>query len=213
MIPKLHYISQAKSPKEHLVNIQNACNSGIELVQLYVRNISEKEILEVATEAREITSHFQTRLIINGDYKIARAVKADGVFLEKADTSPTTARIHLYTWQSIGGIATTIQDCKTLLTKQVDYISLGPFRCMATKDRIPPILGVNGYTAITDALKTKTPIIGFGGITTDDVTDILKTGVSGIAVSGVITRDFNTIQTFHKLLNASSTEEQRYTFK
>ncbi|MFT5435637.1 MAG: thiamine-phosphate pyrophosphorylase, partial [Ulvibacter sp.] len=66
---------------------------------------------------------------------------------------------------------------------------------------------------ITEALKTETPIIGAGGITTQDVKDILETGISGIAVSGEITRDFNTIRTFNQLLNASSTEEQRYTFK
>ncbi|MEP0266332.1 thiamine phosphate synthase [Dokdonia sp.] len=213
MIPKLHYISQATSPKEQLENIQNACSSGAELVQLRFKNASEKKFLKLAEEAREITFHFQTRLIINGDYKIARAVKADGVFLEKNDSCPIDARIHLYTWQSIGGMAAGLQDCEALLTKQVDYISLGPFRCMATKDRIPPILGLNGYTAITNILKTETPIIGYGGITTDDVTDILKTGISGIAVSGVITRNFNTIQTFHRLLKASSTEEQRHTFK
>ena len=72
---------------------------------------------------------------------------------------------------------------------------------------------MSGYTAIIEALKTETPIIGFGGISTKDVADILKTGISGIAVSGEITRDFNTIKTFNQLLNASLTEEQRYTFE
>lgn len=72
---------------------------------------------------------------------------------------------------------------------------------------------MNNYTAIIEALKTETPIIGSGGITTDDVTDLLETGISGIAVSGEITRNFNTIRTFNQLLKASSTEEQRHSFK
>ena len=42
MIPKLHYISQGNSPKEHLENIQKACTSGAELVQLRLKNVSEK---------------------------------------------------------------------------------------------------------------------------------------------------------------------------
>lgn len=42
MIPKLHYISQGNSPKEHLENIQKACTSGAELVQLRLKGISEK---------------------------------------------------------------------------------------------------------------------------------------------------------------------------
>jgi thiamine-phosphate pyrophosphorylase len=72
MIPKLHYISQGNSRKDHLDNIQKACTSGAELVQLRLKNVSENKFLKVATEAREITSHFQTRLIINDNYKIAK---------------------------------------------------------------------------------------------------------------------------------------------
>ncbi len=169
--------------------------------------------MKFANEAREITSHFQTRLIINDYYKIAKEVKADGVHLGKTDPCPTLARKHLYSWQIIGGTANTMQDCETLLDKQVNYISLGPFRETATKQDQPPALGLMGYSAITDILKTGTPIIGVGGITTADVTAILETGISGIAVSEAITRDFNTIKIFNELLNASSTAEQRYTFE
>lgn len=213
MIPKLHYISQGISPKEHLENIQSACNAGAELVQLRLKSISDKKFLKLAHEAREITSHFQTRLIINDHYKIAKEVKADGVHLGKTDASPPIARKHLYTWQIIGGTANILQDCETLIEKEVDYISLGPFRFTETKDNLPPVLGLNGYTAIMEALNTKTPILAVGGITTEDVTAILETGISGIAVSGAITCNFNTIRIFNKLLNASSIDEQRYSFE
>ncbi|MBT3741590.1 thiamine phosphate synthase [Polaribacter sp.] len=213
MIPKLHYISQGNSPKEHLDNIQKACSSGSELVQLRLKNISEKKCLKLATEAREITSHFQTRLIINDYYKIAKAIKADGVHLGKTDCCPLEARKHLYTWQIIGGTANTLQDCETLISKQVDYISLSPFRHAVTKGNIFKVLGLNGYNEIIEALKTETPIIGFGGINTKDVTAILETGISGIAVSDVITKNFDVIRTFNQLLKASSTKELRHTFK
>ena len=213
IIPKLHYISQGKSPKEHLENMQKACSSGAELVQLRLKNVSEKKYLKIAQEAREITSHFQTRLIVNDDYKIAKIVKADGVHLGKSDVEPMIARKQLYTWQLIGGSANTLEDCETLISKEVDYISLGPFRFTATKEKLPPILGLNGFTAIMNILNTTTPILGVGGITTDDVKEILKTGITGIAVSGGITRDFNSIKLFNQLLNASSTEEKRHTFE
>jgi thiamine-phosphate pyrophosphorylase len=97
-INKLHYISQGNTPKEHLENIQKACQSGAELVQLRLKNLSDKKVLKTALEAREITSHFQTRLIINDHYKIAKEIKADGVHLGKADTCPTIARNYLYSW-------------------------------------------------------------------------------------------------------------------
>ncbi|MDO7172111.1 thiamine phosphate synthase [Mariniflexile sp. AS56] len=213
IIPKLHYISQGSTPKEHLDNIQKACTSGAELVQLRLKNVSEKKILKLAKEVRDITSHFQTRLIINDHYKIAKEVKADGVHLGKTDICPSIARKHLYTWQIIGGTANTLQDCEALIEKQVDYIGLGPFKFTTTKEHLSPVLGLNGYAAIIDALKTETPIIGVGGITLEDVTAILETGISGVAVSGEITHDFNKIRTFNELLKASSTEEQRHTFK
>ena len=213
IIPKLHYISQGNSPKEHLENIQKACTSGAELVQLRIKNLSEKKILKLAEEAREITSHFQTRLIVNDYFKIAKTIKADGVHLGQIDVCHTIARKDLYTWQMIGGTANTLQECKTLLDKEIDYISLGPFRETTTKTNLSTVLGLKGYTAITDILKTPIPIIGVGGITTDDITAILKTGISGVAVSGAITRDFNSIRTFNQLLSASSTQEQRHSFE
>ena len=139
-------------------------------------------------------------------------MKADGVYLEKTDTCPTIARKHVYTWQIIGSTANTLQDCETLLDKEIDYICLSPFRNTTNTDSLDPILGINGYIAIIEALHTETPIIGFGGITTKDVTKILNTGVSGIAVSEEITRNFDTIKIFNQLLSASSTDEKRHTF-
>jgi thiamine-phosphate pyrophosphorylase len=213
MIPKLHYISEGSSPKEHLENIQKACSSGSELVQLRLKNVSKKEFLKFATAAREITSHFQTRLIINDHYKIAKAIKADGVHLGQSDSCPTIARAYLYNWQIIGGTANTMQDCETLIHKNVDYISLGPFRFTTSKESLSSALGLNGYTVIMEALKTEIPIIGFGEITAQDVTDLLVTGISGIALAKEITGDFNSIRRFNQLLNASSTAEKRHTFK
>ncbi len=213
MIPKLHYITQGNSPKEHLDNLQKACTSGAELVQLQLKNVSEKEILKLAKAAREITSQFQTRLIISDHYKIAKEVKTDGVHLEKKDSCPTIVRDYLYPWQLIGGTANTLQECETLIAKEVDYICLAPFRLTTNKNNLLTVLGLNGYTAIIEALKTDTPIIGVGGITTEDVTNLLETGISGIGTSDEITRNFNNIKTFNHLLNASSTAEQRYTLK
>ena len=113
----------------------------------------------------------------------------------------------------IGGSAHTLQDCERLLTKAVDYISLGPFRSIEAKGAIPAVLGLRGYLAIMDVLATETPILGVGGITTNDVTAIVETGISGLAVSGDITRNFNMIKVFNELLKASATAEKRHSFK
>ena len=211
MIPKLHYISQGNSPKEHIENIQKACSAGAELVQLNVIAVSEKKHLKLAKEAREITGYFQTRLIINNSFKIAREVKADGVHLENA-VSSLEARKHLYTWQIIGATANTLKDCETLIKEQVDYIILSPFKVENNTEHSSKALGINGFMAIIDALKTATPILGFGGISKEAITAILETGISGVAISEEITNDFDSIKVFHKLLKASVIDEQRHTF-
>ncbi len=211
MIPKLHYISQGSSPKEHLDNIQNACASGAELVVLNLHNSSEKKYLKIASKAREITAHFQTRLIINAHHKLAKDLKVDGIHLDSKASCPTVLRKELYPWQLIGVTANALQDCETFIEKEVDYIYLAPFR---TTENSPAVeLGLKGFTAIIEALQTDTPIIGVGGITTSDIKAILDTGISGLGVSEHITQDFNTIKIFNQLLTASSTKEQRHSFQ
>lgn len=211
MIPKLQYISQGKTIDEHLTNIQNACSSGVELVQLRLKKFKEPAVLKAAEQAREITGRFQTRLIINDYYKIAKEVKADGVHLGQNDTCPLVARKHLYSWQIIGGTVNTIEQAQELVTKKVDYIGMGPFRFTLTKTNLSPVLGLEGYTTILQKLKTELPIIAVGGITLEDVPEVLKTGVHGIAVSGDITKDFNRIGQFKQVLNGGDTQEQVWT--
>lgn len=210
MISKLHYISQGNTPEEHLSNIQGACTAGADWVQLRLKNLDPKTILETAKKAREITGHFQTRLIINDYYKVAKEVNADGVHLGKKDACPKKVKEYLGKFYSVGGTANTIEDCKALLEKKVDYIGLGPFRFTETKKKLSPILGVSGYKALVDELKTDTPIIAIGGIELEDVEEIINTGVFGIAISGAITKNFNNISAFNTVLNAPSTSEMVY---
>lgn len=209
MISKLHYISQGQTAREHLKNIQSACASGAKLVQLRLKNETHKNVLKAAEEAREITNHFQTHLIINDYYKIAKYVKADGVHLGKDDADVASAKATFNSWQIIGGTANTIEDCRVLINKKVDYIGLGPYQFTTTKNNLSPILGCHGYLDIMVELHTKTPIIAIGGITLHDVPELLKIGIYGIAVSGEITQDFNTIAKFNNLLKDAKVPEEQ----
>jgi len=208
MISKLHYISQGKTAEEHLQNIQSACTAGADWVQLRLKDMNEETILNTAIKAREITAHFQTRLIINDHHEIAVKVKADGVHLGKSDVCATMARKALLSWQIIGGTANTLDDCLKLIDKKVDYIGLGPYRFTKTKKNLSPVLGTDGYTSIIKELKAAIPILAIGGIDSTNVIDVMKTGIYGVAVSGEITRDFNTISKFNKILKGPSINEQ-----
>jgi len=210
MIPKLHYISQGINAQEHLNNIQAACTSGVELVQLRLKQFDSKTVLETAKKAREITERFQTRLMINDFYKIAREVKADGVHLEQLNSCPKIVRKELASWQIIGGNASTIEECKKLIEKKVDYIELGPFRLNNLKNNSNNALGEKGFSTILSALKSNIPIIATGGITLNDILDVMITGVYGIAVSEEITRNFNSIPKFKEIISGEKVQEQTW---
>jgi len=212
IIPKLHYKSQGKTPEEQLEHIQKACTSGIELVQLDFDSSSEKQYLKLVKDVRALTAHYQTRLILTDNYKIAREVKADGVFFEFIEKDVLqTARNHIYTWQIIGAKATNLLECEQLIEANIDYINLTPFET-ADKTEEPKSLGKMGYQLITEALETQTPVLGSVGIQETAVKDILEAGISGVILSDEITADFNRIKIYNQLLGASATDEQRHTF-
>ncbi len=207
MISKLQYISQGATPNEHLENIQKACASGVEWVQLRLKDLDEATLLKTAEKAKEITAHFQTRLIINDHYKIAKQIRADGVHLGKMDSCPLKVRNYLGEFYTIGGTANTLQDCKLLIDKKVDYIGLGPFRFTTTKKNLSPVLGSLGYKSIIEELKTTIPIIAIGGITVEDLPEIMDTGVYGVAISKEITQNFNRVHDLKKTLGSLNQEQ------
>jgi len=43
------------------------------------------------------------------------------------------------------------------------------------------------------------PLVAIGGITNDDVTDLMKTGIDGIAISGSVLRAENPVETMYNL--------------
>lgn len=200
MISKLQYITQGKTTEEHLENIEKACEAGVGWVQLRLKNSDAKTILETAKKAREITTRFKAKLIINDHYKVAKEIKADGVHLGKTDECPLKVRDYLGTSYIIGGTANTLEDCRILLDKKVNYIGLGPYQFTKTKNNLSPVLGISGYRNLLEKLQTETPIIAIGGIDLVDITEIINTGIYGTAVSGAITKDITSISAFYKVL-------------
>ncbi len=200
VIPKLHYISVGNTVAEHLENIQKACSSGAELVRWGFK----KNNVEALKEAREITSHFQTRLLITDDYKLVKELNADGVFLNSATKSAEVARKFLGKYYLIGGDAGHVDDCRKLIDGGVDYIELAPFR---TENESENALGLNGYLTIIESLKSDVPIMAKGEITLADVLDLLVSGVYGVALSSEVT-DFNEISKFNMTLKGPDFKEE-----
>lgn len=198
MYSKLQYISQGTTVAHQLENIQQALDAGCEWIQLRFKNASEKELYEVAEKLKLLCASYKAIFIINDNVELTKLIDADGVHLGLQDTSPITARVILgkdlpagKAGKIIGGTANTLIDVMKRVEEKCDYVGLGPFCFTTTKEKLSPILGIEGYKIIMNELNNSnihTPIYAIGGITLEDVSTIINTGVYGIAVSGIISR-------------------------
>lgn len=183
-ISKLHFITTNAAAAEQ------ACMGGVDWIQLRLKNTPYDEFKAVALEVQAVCRQYKATFIINDNVTLAYNIHADGVHLGKEDMLPDMARQMLGKDFIIGRTANTYEDLAYLASKPVDYIGLGPYRFTHTKENLSPILGLEGYRAIFDRIKQNRlnmpPIIGIGGISANDIAELMTTGLSGVAVSGAI---------------------------
>ncbi len=189
MISKLHYITQEVEGKTHAELAEEACIAGVDWVQLRVKNKPYAEWKTIALDTLAVCRKYHAKLIINDSVELAKEIHADGVHLGKEDISTAEARKLLGSNFIIGGTANTFEDIK-MHAANVDYIGLGPFRFTSTKEKLSPVLGIEGYTQIINKCRANNmaiPIIAIGGITSNDVSALLNSSVYGIAMASAIT--------------------------
>ncbi|MND36376.1 Thiamine-phosphate synthase [compost metagenome] len=203
-IDKLQYICTTAAQAE------DACRSGIKWIQLRLKNTPFPEWKQVALDIQAVCKKYGATFIVNDHVHLAKEINADGVHLGKEDMPPAEAREILGDAFIIGSTANTIEDIEQLTVALPDYIGLGPYRFTSTKEKLSPILGLNGYQTILkrcEERKIHIPVIAIGGLQPEDLPDLMKTGVWGIAVSGTITHAENKEVLIKKLLALSATTE------
>lgn len=193
MLHKLQYISQGTTPDDHLKNIEAALDAGVKLVQLRLKNISDELYIDYASKTKTLCDKHQSLLIINDNADVAKSSHADALHLGLDDMSVLEAR-KIIPNKLIGGTANTIEHIQQRCNEKVDYIGLGPYQFTSTKEKLSPILGIEGYQNIIHQMKKENltaPIYAIGGIELKDIEAIINTGIYGIAVSGLITHSDN----------------------
>lgn len=202
MYSKLQYISQGNTSEEQLQNIRKALENGCNWIQLRFKNSSKIELYALAVYAKELCDVHNAVFIINDNVELAKEINADGVHLGLTDMKIEEARDILGENKIIGGTANTIHDVLLRIKENCDYIGLGPFQYTETKANLSPILGLQGYRSIIEILNTNAfeiPIYAIGGITLENIDDLMKTGIQGIAVSGLITNSDNPSELINQL--------------
>ena len=188
-ISSLHLITHPNDGFGPVRQVEQVILGGCDWVQLRMKKHSAEQIIAEAEKITALKELSDFRLIINDNPEIALQVKADGVHLGRNDRSPDDARKLLGNHFIIGGTANTIEDIVRLVDQGVDYIGLGPFRFTSTKENLSPILGVEGYEQILNEMSQRniaTPVIGIGGVVFQDIPELIKTGLHGLAVSSSV---------------------------
>lgn len=202
----IQFITHYTDSIDYLESVRLALKGGCKWVQLRMKGATDDEIRPIALQAQEMCREAGATFIIDDHVELVKELKADGVHLGKNDMPIDEARKLLGKDFIIGGTANTIDDVIMHHKNGADYIGCGPFRFTTTKEKLSPVLGLEGYRSIVQKMKEldiQLPIVAIGGITADDIPAIMETGVTGIALSGTVLRADNPAEEMVKVRSLS----------
>ncbi len=168
-------------------NIENAVfdiiSTGVKVLQLRGKKISDKDFFLIAKRLKEITSKEKVVLIINDRVDLSMAVDADGVHLGQKDLPASIVR-KLIGKNKIIGISThSLEQLKEANKLNVNYISVGPLFKTLTKSNLEP-LGLDILDKIGPEINK--PLIGIGGINSDNIERLYGKNLAGVSAISAI---------------------------
>lgn len=170
--------------KSHVDVAKAAIEGGASIIQYRDKNASSRKLLNDALALRRITRETGVMLIINDRVDIALAVEADGVHLGQDDLPLDEARRIVGDTYIIGISATRLNEAVDAAKQGADYIGLGPIFPTPSKDDASEPIGLEGLTNVRAAIDL--PIVAIGGITIDNIEEVIKAGSDGIAVISAV---------------------------
>ena len=215
---RLQFITHYTERYSYIDSARIALEGGCRWIQLRMKDADETLLEETALIVQKMCKEYDATFIIDDNVHLCKKIKADGVHLGKNDMPIAEARMILGDDFIIGATVNTFDD--VLLCQQStvngqqtlspfpspapvpDYFGCGPFRFTSTKKNLAPILGLDGYREIIKKMKENNidiPLVAIGGITKDDVPELMKTGIDGIAISGSVLRAENPVETMYNL--------------
>lgn len=200
----LQFITHFNDRYSYLDSARIALEGGCRWVQLRMKGISDAEFRPVAFEVADLCHRYNSIFVIDDRVNLVREVGADGVHLGRNDMPVSEARRILGDGVIIGGTANTIDDIERIYSEGGDYIGCGPFRFTTTKEKLSPVLGLDGYRNIMERMEERNiriPVVAIGGIKFEDIDGIMGTGVTGIALSGSVLNAENPVEEMKRFVD------------
>lgn len=195
----LHFITHGEQIEHILVGAQMALEGGCRWIQLRMKDAPVRTLEAAIMVLKPFCRNYGAVLLIDDHVELAKEYGLDGVHLGLKDMPIDEARKILGEDFIIGGTANTLEQAKHQISLGADYLGIGPYRYTTTKQKLSPILGLEGYRSVMGGLE-HFPVVAIGGIEEADIPGIMTTGVSGVAISGTILRSKNPVQTTNNIM-------------
>lgn len=184
----LQFITHNNSRFNEVEGAKAALEGGCKWIQLRMKETSDEEFVAVGRVIGKMCKEAGAKFILDDRVHLVETLDADGVHVGKKDMPVREARKILGPDRIIGATANTLDDALKGVKDGADYLGIGPFRFTTTKQRLAPVLGLDGLTELMTKLREESdiPVVAIGGIKDSDIRDIMRSGVTGIAVSGNI---------------------------
>jgi thiamine-phosphate pyrophosphorylase len=199
-----------KSTAEFETLVKPLVSAGVGMIQLRDKNLDDRELIARARTLVSLTRRglspfaqsseqkgtvplgsgtvplceIRTLAIINDRPDIAAAVRADGVHIGQEDLSVKDTRSIVGTEMLIGVSTHNIEQARTAVLDGANYLGAGPTFPSATKS-FEDFAGLKYLTEV--AAQTSLPTFAIGGITTENLPQVQKTGITRIAVASAVT--------------------------
>ncbi|KUL05434.1 MAG: Thiamine-phosphate synthase [Methanoculleus marisnigri] len=172
----------------HAELARRAVAGGADVVQLRDKRLSGRDLLAAASAIREVTYDAGALFIVNDRLDVALAADADGIHLGESDLPIEHARRIAPPGFIIGASVGSVTAAVRAGIEGADYVALSPTFSTASKDDAGEGHGLAMLSAVRAAVSL--PLVAIGGITPDNVGDVIAAGADGVAViSAVVGQD------------------------
>jgi len=171
--------TQALKGRSHIEVAKQVIGGGARVIQLRDKLRGKKELLPVARELRKLCTEHNVLFIMNDYLDLALASDADGLHLGQKDLPIKTARRLLPLDKILGCSTTTVDQAITAESEGADYIAAGSVYATSSKEAAV-VVGLERLRQIRQAISL--PLVAIGGITRDNVAEVLAAGADSTAV-------------------------------
>ena len=167
------------SVESFLEKIETACRSGVTIVQLREKNLTTNQYYQLAKQVKEITDAYQVPLIIDDRLDVCLAVDAAGLHIGDDELPVSVARQVLGPEKILGVTAKTVERALEAEESGADYLGTGAIFPTTTKENAPITLI---STLKTICQRVAIPVVAIGGLTSENIEQLIGTGIAGVAV-------------------------------